>query len=380
MRSFLPPLKKTTQLTIGTATAIAGEIVYGSFAGVPLPTGGTDDFPVIIAHGKQDGPVLWITAGIHGNEYTGITVIHTLFRWLGPLLPKLRGAVVAIPALNPAGLRLGERRSYHFKHQDPNRLFPANRRSSSLITGAHPSDPEPPSALEMAYGRLYQSIVDTATYLIDLHNYSPQSLPFAFRDPIGYTDEADKIAARQLLVTLEGMLSAFGHTIINEYVTADYFKRGLHRSVSGAVLNTARVPAFTVELGGYLTVEQPIVQSATTGLRNVLRWANMLEGDFEPITSVPILKPAYPIRRMQHPHAPMSGIVEFLVNSGDPLRKGMPVARLTDMWGRPITPSGTIQSEHDGFVLGVLQGAMFYQNELLMNIAVRDDRDMLVPI
>lgn len=380
MSSFLARRKKRAGLNIGTAQAIPGQIVYGTFEGVALPTGGTDDFPVIVARGKHDGPTVWITASIHGNEYTGIAVIHDLLRHLTEhnLLAKLRGGLVCIPTLNPAGLRIGERRSYHLRNQDPNRLFPASTKAPPPRNGL-PADPEPPSALEMTYGRLFEVMSQSADYLIDLHNYSLNSLPFAFRDPVGFTDEKDKADARQLQQTLDGMLAAFGHTVINEFATADYLKRNLHRSVSGAVLNTARIPAFTVELGGYLSVDPAIVSAASAGLRNVMRWASMLDNGMEPITGIKVLSPGYPIRRIQHPHAPESGVVHFSVKSGDPVNKGDRVAWLTDMWGRPIGPEGgAIQSGLDGFVLGVLQGALFYHNDPVLSMAIRDDSELLV--
>jgi hypothetical protein len=369
-------------LKIGTAQGNPGELSYGTFEAVPLPTGSSDHFPIIIAQGKRHGAVLWITASIHGNEYTGIVAIHRLLSALS--LETLRGAVVCIPTLNPSGLRVGERRPYYLKYQDPNRLFPTPVKKPTTPAAAaanqFPADPEPLSALEQAYQRLFEVIMETGDYLIDLHNYSINSLPFAFRDPIGYTDEHDKAAARQLQLILDGMLQAFGHTIINEFATADYLKRNLHRSVSGAVLNAARIPAFTVELGGYLTVDPAIVDACNAGIRNVMRWANMLDGAMEAITGVPILKPDYPIRRTPHPFAPHSGIVDFFVKSGDPVTKGMPIARITDIFGRVIgADAGLIRSDHDGFVLGISQGAAFYQNETITSLAIRDDSELLVP-
>ncbi|MBX3080378.1 MAG: succinylglutamate desuccinylase/aspartoacylase family protein [Anaerolineae bacterium] len=366
-----------TGLRIGTAQGRAGEITYGTFEGVQMPTGSSDDLPVIIAQGKREGPVLWVTASIHGNEYTGISAIHRLIT--PALVSDLRGAVIAIPTLNPAGLRVGERRAYYLKNQDPNRLFPAGSKKVPSLVGL-PSDPEPISALENVYKHLFEKMVETADYLIDLHNYSLNSLPFSFRDPIGYADEHDKATARQLQTVMDGVLKAFGHTIINEYATADYLKRNLHRSVSGSVLNMARIPAFTVELGGYLSVDPAIVAACCAGIRNVMRFGGMLEGPMEPITDINILTPSYPIRRIQHPYAPQSGIMSHFVKSGDPVKRGEAIGRLTDIWGRPIgVNDGLIKTEHDGYVLGVSQGAAFYQGESLLSLAIRDDTDLLVP-
>ncbi len=120
---------------IGTARAQPGKIVYGALEAVELPSGGADQFPVIIAQGAEPGPVLWLTAAIHGAEYTGIAVIHRL---LTPeLVAQMRGTIVAIPTLNPAGLRTAQRSPYYLNGQDPigcfRRLMFGERRRTMII-------------------------------------------------------------------------------------------------------------------------------------------------------------------------------------------------------------------------------------------------------
>src|SRR5258707_4922343 len=344
-------MKSTVE--IGSAHSQPGQITYGALDAIELPSGGTDPFPIILAQGKADGPVLWITASIHGAEYTGILVIHQL---LTPeLVSQLKGTVVAIPTLNPAGLRTAQRSPYYVGGLDPNRLFPAPppRRGSASLPDA------PPSILEAAYQELFEHIKRTANYLIDLHNYSIGALSFAFRDPVYYRTGRDKAAAQQLMDTTSEMLAAFGHTIINEFASAEYFKLNLHRSASGAALNAGRIPSFTAELGGYMTVDYDMVRAAINGIRNVMRWAGMLDSAPEPITGIKILAPGYPIRRTQHPFAPHSGIVTNYVRAGDPVAIGDPVARITDIYGRPLgEDDGIVRSEQDGIVLGVIHGAI----------------------
>ncbi len=361
----------TTAIEVGTARAKAGKIVYGVFDAVELPTGGADQFPVIVAQGAASGPTLWITASIHGAEYTGIAVIHRL---LTPeLVARLHGTLVAIPTLNPAGLRTGQRTPYYLNGQDPNRLFPA-----PAVKGF--TSDAPASPLEQAYKRLFDLITANADYLIDLHNFSIGALPFAFRDPIFYRDARDRVAAQKLQDTIGGLLTTFGHTIVNEFVSAEYLKKNLHRSVSGAALNTARIPAFTVELGGYMTIDPAIVAAAATGVRNVMRHVGMLDDEPEPITGIRVLNPGFSVRRMMHPYAPESGIVHYLVKSGDPVTAGDPIAQLSDIYGRPIGPrDGQVASEHDGYVLGLNVGAVCYQHDPLLSLAVRDNGDLVLP-
>ncbi|MCC6800706.1 MAG: succinylglutamate desuccinylase/aspartoacylase family protein [Anaerolineae bacterium] len=361
-------------IQIGTACSQPGAITYGTFDAVPLPTGGADTFPIVIAQGRGGArPVLWVTGTIHGGEFDGLATIHQLIT--PELVERLSGTVIAVPTLNPAGLRTHERSPYYLYGRDPNRLFPAM--SGTLDE----NDTAFPSALEMAYTRLFERIAATGDYLIDLHNYGAISIPFAFRDPVFYHDGHDKGLARKLQETVGAMLKAMGLTIVNEYVSAQYIKLHLHRSVSGAALNTARIPAVTVELGGQRVVNVRHVHAAAAGIRNVMRWAGMLPDPFEPIREVPVIDLGHPVRRIQHPRVTTACIVQHLVQPGERVERGQPVARMVDVFGRPVEPDdGVLRTELDGFVLGLYPSLAHYPNEAVLGLAVRDDNNLVQPI
>jgi len=359
-------------LLIGTAHSKPNSIVYGAFEAVPLPTGGIDSFPVIVAQGKSSsGPVLWLTANIHGAEYDGIAVIHGL---LTPdLLSNLAGTIVAIPTLSPAGLRDSERSPQYLHGKDPNRLFP------DLPIMEDSNDSEPSSALELAFARVFERVDATADYLIDLHNYGIRSIPFAFRDPIFYREARDRPVAAKLQHTLGEMLDALGLTVVNEYPSDKYLKSNLHRSVSGSALNRARIPAVTIEIGGQRTVNTLYVEAVMAGIRNVMRWAGMLPGPLEPMPDVPVIKPGFPVRRTTHPHVSQACLVHYLVEPGDRLEAGDPVARMVDIYGQPLGPDGgLLRTNSDGFVLGLFPRMAFYANEPIIGLAVRDDSDLVI--
>lgn len=362
-------------IEIGAVSGRPGELVYGEFDALPLPTGSVERFPVIIAQGREDGPVLWLTTGIHGPEHTGLNILHQL---LTPDLPaRLRGAIVAIPALNPAGLRTTAREPYYVS-ADPNRLFPEDRGASPPSAGADP-DMDAPSALEEAYARLFQVIRTTADYLIDLHNAWIGSVPFVFRDRVLYRagrGPREREASEALQARTGEMIDAFGLSVVNEFPARKYVSEKLHRSVSGAALNLARIPAITVELGTGLVPDPAIVAAGVAGVRNVLRWAGMLPGEPEPIRNVPVIRPGYPARRRMHPRVPTSCIVRHLVRPGDILRAGDPVAEMRDIYGRPIG-QGIVRTEFDGWVIGFHHGIVYYPNTAIAVMAVRDDEPLV---
>ena len=117
-------------ITLGTATAVPGTIQYGQWDAISHPTGHDDFLPVIIAQGKRDGPCIWLTAGIHGPEHAGPSVLYRLITQ--ELVNELRGTIIALPALSPAGLRTKTYVPYHLP-KNPNRMWPDGKPAKEQI-------------------------------------------------------------------------------------------------------------------------------------------------------------------------------------------------------------------------------------------------------
>jgi predicted deacylase len=361
-------------ISIGPISSTPGSIQYGRWVALGHPTGHSEFLPIIIAQGKVDGPCLWLTAGIHGPEQAGPLVLYQLITQ--ELVDRMKGTIVAIPALNPAGLRTETRKPYHAP-KDPNRLWPDGRPEK-------PPDPdkEPPSSLETAYKRLFEEIEATADYLIDYHCAWTGSISFSFRDRVLYRGDGDaernKAEAEALAAKQTEMLRAYGHTIVNEFPVEKYIEEKLHRSTSAAALLLAKIPAFTVELGTGHMPDPAIVAASAAGTRNVMRWAGMLDGDPEAIDRIKVVDPGFPVRRRRTPRVDLACIVHHLVEPGDMVEAGDPVAELRDVWGRPIGDS-LLRSEYDGFVMGRSHGIYYYPGDAVLGMAIRDDAPLVAP-
>lgn len=85
-----------------------------------LPTYTNIDLPVHVYRAMEDGPVLLLTGGLHGDEINGIEVIRRMIR-KGLILPE-RGTVIALPIVNAYGFILNVRGVPDGK--DINRSFP----------------------------------------------------------------------------------------------------------------------------------------------------------------------------------------------------------------------------------------------------------------
>jgi predicted deacylase len=364
-------------ISLGTAKASPGRISYGSYNLLEHPIGGVEQLPVVIAQGNSRGPTFWLTAGIHGNEHAGLQVLHLLLT--RDLARHLNGTIICVPALNPAALRTMTREAY-YHHGDPNRLFPDGKPPK-------PFDPDvdQPSVLEQGYTRLFGEMQTTADFWIDLHNTWTGSISMVYRDRIYYRDDGSATAvkaarteAEKLDVRIGEMCAAYGHSVLREMACEAYFNDKLHRSTTGAAVNVARIPALTMELGTGHMPDPKIVAASVTGLKNVLRWAGMLEGEREPIEGIKIVDLGYPCRRRGTPRLSVPCIVRHVVDAGDIVKKGDPIAELCDIWGRPVGEK-TLCSEYDGWIMGRLHGIVHYAGAEVCGMGVRDDLPTVLP-
>jgi predicted deacylase len=354
-------------MDVGTAAATPGELARGHLAVTELPTGTSEELPIIIAEGEKPGPTLWITGTIHGDEVTGLAVAQDVMH--EGLPSHLAGTVVCLPTLNPAGLRRTTRHSY-YHGEDPNRYFP------------DPSSEEdersrPPRVQELIDRRLYEAFAD-ADALLDLHTAQIASEPFVIRDRVLYGEVRSESEAESLSQTVGELAESIGLPVLREYQIDEYTDQNLQRSTAGAALNNAGIPALTLELGTHGVVDEGMRAAGVASCYRALVELDLL-------TEMPPFAPAvaprespveFPVRRAVHPHTETAGIVRHRVEPGDVLEAGDPVADI-------LTPTGehkaTVETEHDGYVIARYEGVAAYENDPVTSLAVRDDGDLVGP-
>jgi len=350
-------------MDLGTATAAPGELARGYLDVTDLPTGTPERLPVILAEGEDEGPTLWVTAAIHGDEVTGMAAAQDV---MDERLPDtLAGTVVCVPTLNPAGLRRTTRTSY-YHDQDPNRHFP----------DADAESARPPKVQELIDERVYDRIAESADALLDLHTATVGSMPFVIRDRVLYGDRRDEAAAEALADDLADLVTALDLPVINEYAAEEYTEQNLQRSTAGAALNEAGIPACTLELGSHSVVEEDNRAAGVAGVYRAMVELGMLDviPDWAdgPAVDAPV---DYPVKRHLGPHTDAAGIARHRVDAGDVFEAGDGVADV-------VTPNGehrtTVEADHDGFVLGRWEGVAVYENDPLASLAIRDDGDLVV--
>jgi predicted deacylase len=82
--------------------------------------------PVHVIHGAAAGPVMFISAVVHGDEILGVEIVRRVIRHGG--LAQIAGTLIAVPIVNAFGLISHSR--YMPDRRDLNRSFPGSDRGS----------------------------------------------------------------------------------------------------------------------------------------------------------------------------------------------------------------------------------------------------------
>mgnify|MGYP006278532201 CR=1 FL=1 len=88
---------------------------------------------VHVVHGRRPGPVMFVSAAVHGDEVIGVEIVRRLLRARN--LDRLRGTLLAVPIVNAFGFMNQSR--YLPDRRDLNRSFPGGPKGSLAARLAH---------------------------------------------------------------------------------------------------------------------------------------------------------------------------------------------------------------------------------------------------
>lgn len=288
---------------------------------------------------NDSGPVVWITACVHGDEVGGIAIVQEVFNVLQQKL--LRGTVNAFPLLNPIGFENGSR-YVTVSQEDLNRSFPGDAKGSPGQRMAN-----------IILNRMLDTFPDL---VIDLHNDWVKSIPYVVLDR--NPPEAHKAA---FLKTRTHAKNA-GLVAVDD---ADV----MPGSLSYNLLDNG-IPALTFEMGEPRTINERNVDYGVKAILNILAEMEMVPRPEIPF-QFPIPKdydPDWILRYSDKPYISQSGIVRVTVKPGDRVRKGQRIARITDIFGRPLE---TLRAQDDAIVLGYTDSAVGFAGMPIAAFGVR---------
>jgi predicted deacylase len=261
--------------------------------------------PVLVAHGANRGPVMCLTAAIHGDELNGIEMIRRLIYQLDP--EKMNGTVIGIPIVNLDGFRRGSR--YLADRRDLNRHFPGSPKGSA--------------ADRMAYS-LFHNVIRHCEYLVDLHTGSLKrtNLP-QIRGDLGSE-------------TVFDFSRHFGGITVLHGVGAEGTLRRAAENIG--------IPAITLEAGGPNQLDKSSVDAGLKALETLLQNLGIQPTLRFWGSPQPVFYQSHWIR------ADQSGILISSVELGDKVKKGDVLGIVTD----PMTNTGTkIIATFNGRILGM---------------------------
>lgn len=290
-----------------------------------LSVPGVAELALLSVVGPQPGPVAVVTANLHGDECTGIGVVHRLRQ----LLPErlLRGTVLLFPSLNPEGLVQGTR-GLPGDEKDPNRAFPGDPAGSPVERLAH---------------AVWTEILDARpSLLIDIHTDASVAMPYAILDRVVRGDGRQQLDARCLTLA-----EASGLTVLHEYPRPRYLRYGLDRSLPGALVNGPGIPAVTLEVGPRRALDPQAVGVALRAALGVLTAAGLVEAPAPGHDSRVV---GGPWRRESGPRTSQAGILEVIPPPGQPYARGALLARVRGLDGRTLQE---LSATAEGFVVAV---------------------------
>jgi len=265
----------------------------------------TVNIQVHVRRAKKDGPVVFVTGALHGDELNGCGAIRQLIQ--NDELQIERGAVVLIPVLNL--LAFDRHSRYLPDRRDLNRSFPGFANGSL--------------ASRMAF-TIFSEIVMRCDYGIDLHTASVRRTNYP------------TVRGDLTHVQVHRLAEAFGaEIIVNTKGPKNSFRREACR---------AGCPTIIMEGGEVWKVEPGIVETSVRGIKNVLRELDMLEGNIE--------RPAYQIviEKSKWIRADRGGFLDFHIKPGDIVEKGQPIATNSTILGED---QNTLYAPFNGVVMGM---------------------------
>ncbi len=315
-------MTKKAVLRIGDA-----EIKPGTRESINLPvahlyTGTSLSMPVQVISGRRAGPVLVVSAAIHGDELNGVEVIRRLLK--RKALASMRGTLIAVPIVNVHGF-LNQSR-YLPDRRDLNRSFPGSAKGSIASRTAN---------------TFVKEIVSKADVGIDLH-----------------TGAINRSNLPQIRAKLENeetlkLAKAFGVPVVVNSNIRDGSLRDCAAELG--------VPMLVYEAGEALRFDELSIRAGVLGIIRVMRFMGMLPEAKNARKIDPVIADSTSWVR-----APISGIVSRKAKLGARVAAGERIA----IAGDPLADTQEdVLAPFDGIVIGRTNLPLAHEGEALFNIA-----------
>ncbi len=287
----------------------------------------SDHTPVTLSahviHGKNDGPTMFISAGIHGDEVIGVEIVRRLLRTKN--LKSLRGTLIVTPIVNTFGFLNHSR--YLPDRRDLNRCFPGSSNGSLGSRLAH---------------IFMEEIVARCSLGIDLHSAA-----------INRTNLPQMRVSANNPETLR-LAHVFGAPVILTSTLRDGSLRQEAKNVGVDVL--------LYEAGEGMRFDEMSVRAGLAGILRVLKDVGLLPlaGIAAPKAKSIVCSESYWLR------APAGGLLRMFKAEGDTVEKGDVIAAITDPFGETEID---VKARYGGIIVGRAVMPIVHEGDALFHIA-----------
>ncbi|MDX1481046.1 MAG: succinylglutamate desuccinylase/aspartoacylase family protein [Woeseiaceae bacterium] len=315
-------MARNTAIEIGGVRVSPGERVNVNLPVADLYTSASLSMPLQVICGRTAGPVLFVSAAIHGDELNGVEIIRQLLK--RPALKSIRGTLLAVPIVNVHGFL--DQSRYLPDRRDLNRSFPGSAKGSIAARLAN---------------LFVREIVKRADYGIDLHT--------------GALNRSNLPQIRGNLTdakTLE-LARVFGAPVVIDSNIRD----GSLRECASAL----GIPILLYEAGEALRFDEISIRAGLRGILNVMRHIGMLPKSRTRKSAAPVIAESTSWVR-----APASGIVTSKVALGHRVDRGQRVALISDPLG---DEQEAVYAPFDGIVIGRSNLPLAHEGDALIHVA-----------
>lgn len=286
------------------------------------------DVPIIIERSKKPGPVMLITAGIHGDEINGVEVVRQII--VKEINKPARGTIICIPIINVFGF-LNMTREFP-DGRDLNRVFPGAKNGSL--------------ASRFAY-QFVHKILPVADFCMDFHTGGASR----FNAPQIRIKKGEEMAMHYARI----FNASF--TIISKTITKSYRETCAKQGK----------PVLLFEGGKSKDSNKDVARQGVEGIMRILAHFEMLKPKFE----VPEPKgETICIENSTWMRAKYSGLLHVKIPCGKHVERGEYIATITDPYGKL---RHKVKAPNEGYIINVNESPIVYQGDAIFHISIARD-------
>ncbi|MAM17901.1 MAG: succinylglutamate desuccinylase [Gramella sp.] len=321
----MPKIDKNNVLEILGEKVMPGKGATINFNMAKLYTTTSVEVPVIIERSKKPGPVVLLTAGIHGDEINGVEIIRQIIS-KGINKPRI-GTIICIPIVNIFGF-LNMTREFP-DGRDLNRVFPGTKHGSL--------------ASRFAY-QFVKKILPIADFCLDFH-----------------TGGAARFNAPQIRVKKGDEQSLKYARIFNAPFT-------IHsKTITKSYRETCSklgIPVLLFEGGKSQDSNKEVAKVGVEGAMRILSHLDMLSNKFD---YPDVHQETVVIEHTTWMRAKYSGLLHIKIPCGKHVEKGEYIATITDPYGKF---RHKIKAGNAGYIINVNESPIVYQGDAIFHISL----------